>query len=224
MAGRWKEEGSFRRLYGAWGLSDTIKHYEEDTNMEKYLEVRWHGRAQQGVVTAAKVLGEACLKAGKYVQAFPEFGPERMGAPVRAYNRVSDDPIRLHSQVTNPKYVLIADPTLIHTVSVTEGTPDDAVFIVNTPKSPSDMRKELGLGGKPPKVYTLDASKISLESIGRNMPNTPMLGALAKATQIISLEALLENFKENYSKKFSPKVIEGNVAAMNRGFQEVKGE
>ncbi len=192
--------------------------------MENYIEVRWHGRAQQGVVTAAKVLGEACLRSGKYVQAFPEFGPERMGAPVRAYNRVSDEPIRLHCQVTEPRYVLIADPTLIGVVGVTEGTPEDAIFIINTPKSPKEMRSELGLAGKKAKVYTLDASKISLETIGRQMPNTPMLGALAKATGFISIEALIDNFKENYAKKFSPKVIEGNVEAMNRGFKEVAGE
>lgn len=192
--------------------------------MENYIEVRWHGRAQQGVVTAAKVLGEACLHSGKFVQAFPEFGPERMGAPVRAFNRISDEPIRLHCQVTDPRYVLIADPTLIDTVDVTAGTPEDAIFIVNTPKSATEMRAELGIKSKTVKVFTLDAVKISIETIGRVMPNTPMLGALAKATGFITLEALVENFKENYSKKFAPKVIEGNVAAMNRGFGEVKGE
>ncbi|MBI2413028.1 MAG: 2-oxoacid:acceptor oxidoreductase family protein [Deltaproteobacteria bacterium] len=192
--------------------------------MENYIEVRWHGRAQQGVVTAAKVLGEACLHSGKFVQAFPEFGPERMGAPVRAFNRISDEPIRLHCQVTDPRYVLIADPTLIGTVDVTAGTPEDAIFIVNTPKSATEMRAELGIKSKTVKVFTLDAVKISIETIGRVMPNTPMLGALAKATGFITLEALVENFKENYSKKFAPKVIEGNVAAMNRGFGEVKGE
>lgn len=195
--------------------------------MENYIEVRWHGRAQQGIVTAAKVLGEACLMSGKYVQAFPEFGPERMGAPVRAYNRISEDPIRLHCQVTEPRYVLIADPTLISikTVGVTDGTPENAIFIVNTQKGPGQMRAELGLAGKGGvKVYTLDAAKISIETIGRVMPNTPMLGALAKATGFITLDALIDNFKVNYAKKFSPKVIEGNVSAMQRGFQEVKGE
>lgn len=189
-----------------------------------YIEIRWHGRAQQGIVTAAKMVGEACLMSGKYVQAFPEFGPERMGAPVRAYNRVSDEPIRLHCQVTDPKYILIADPTLIAAVNVTEGAPEDAVFIINTMKTPADMRNELKLKSKKTLVYTLDASKISLESIGRNMPNTPMLGALSKATGIITLDALIANFKENYSKKFSGKVVEGNIAAMTRGFKEVKGE
>lgn len=192
--------------------------------MENYIEVRWHGRAQQGVVTAAKVLGEACLRSGKFVQAFPEFGPERMGAPVRAYNRISDEPIRLHCQVTDPGYVLIADPTLIATVNVTEGAPEDAIFIVNTPRGAAQMRKELGLDGKKAKVFTLDAIKISIETIGRAMPNTPMLGALAKATGFITLDALVDNFRENYAKKFSPKVLEGNVEAMNRGFNEVKGE
>lgn len=189
-----------------------------------YIEIRWHGRAQQGIVTAAKMVGEACLMSGKYVQAFPEFGPERMGAPVKAYNRVSDEPIRLHCQVTDPKYILIADPTLIATVNVTEGAPEDAVFIVNTTKNPADMRNELKLKSKKTLVYTLDASKISLEAIGRNMPNTPMLGALAKATGVITLDALMDNFKENYSKKFSAKIVEGNVAAMNKGYNEVKGE
>lgn len=198
-----------------------------------YIEIRWHGRAQQGIVTAAKILGEACLRIGKYVQAFPEFGPERMGAPVAAYNRISDEPIRLHCRVTEPKYVLIADPTLIGMAlsggleassGVTDGASDDAVFIVNTPKSPEEMRAELGLKGKRDHVYTLDASKISLEAISRNVPNTPMLGALAKATGVITLDALMDNFKENYSKKFSSKVVEGNVAAMNKGFNEVKGE
>jgi len=193
--------------------------------MENYIEVRWHGRAQQGIVTAAKVLGEAALRSGKFVQAFPEFGPERMGAPVRAFNRISSEPIRLHCAVSDPRYVLIADPTLITVVNVTEGTPENAVFIVNTPKSPKDMRKELGLEGRSGvKVFTLDAVNISLETIGRVMPNTPLLGALAKATEFITLDALVDNFREGYAKKFSEKVLEGNVAAMNRGYGEVKGE
>jgi pyruvate ferredoxin oxidoreductase gamma subunit len=193
--------------------------------MENYIEVRWHGRAQQGIVTAAKVLGEAALRSGKFVQAFPEFGPERMGAPVRAFNRISSEPIRLHCAVSDPRYVLIADPTLINVVNVTEGTPENAVFIVNSPKSPKDMRKELGLEGRNDvKVFTLDAVNISLETIGRVMPNTPMLGALAKATEFITLDALIDNFREGYAKKFSEKVLEGNVAAMNRGYGEVKGE
>ncbi|MBI5970926.1 MAG: 2-oxoacid:acceptor oxidoreductase family protein [Deltaproteobacteria bacterium] len=188
------------------------------------IEVRWHGRAQQGMVTAAKVLAEACLLSGKFVQAFPEFGPERMGAPVRAYNRISDEPIRMHCQVTDPKFVLIADPTLIGVVGLTDGCPLDAVFIINTSKSAKEMRVALGVKSGGAKVYTLNATQISIETIGRSMPNTPMLGALAKVTAIVPLDALIKNFKEGYSKKYSEKVIAGNVTAMNRGYNEVKGE
>lgn len=199
----------------------------------KYTEVRWHGRAQQGIVTAAKLLGEAALKEGKYVQAFPEFGPERMGAPVRAFNRVSSDRIKMHCQVTNPNIVLIADQTLIGMAlsggmesfgSVTSGTEKDGIFIINTPNSPETMRKMLSLADGFGKVYTLDASKISRETIKREMPNTPMLGAVAKVTGLIKLESLIEDFKENYAKKYSADVIAGNVAAMKAGFEGVKGE
>jgi len=191
--------------------------------MEKYSEVRWHGRAQQGMVTAAKVLGETCLKSGKYVQAFPEFGPERMGAPVRAYNRISDEPILLHCQVTSPGYVLIADPTLIGSgAGVTDGAPDGALYVVNTPRGPEEMRSALGLEGSKARVFALDASAISIDTIGRLMPNTPMLGALAKAAALITLEALMEGFRENYSKKYSAKVIEGNMEAMKRGYEDVR--
>jgi pyruvate ferredoxin oxidoreductase gamma subunit len=192
--------------------------------MSEFKEVRWHGRAQQGVVTAAKVLAETAMVDGRHVQAFPEFGPERMGAPVKAYNRISKDPIRIHCQVTEPQYVLIADPTLIEIVPVTEGTPDDAIFIINTEKSPADIRKDLKLADGKGKVFTLDAVHISLDTIGRVMPNTPMLGAFAKATGIIELQALMDGFKENYSKKYSSKIIEGNQQAMKRGFEELKGE
>ncbi|MEE8574607.1 MAG: 2-oxoacid:acceptor oxidoreductase family protein [Thermodesulfobacteriota bacterium] len=188
------------------------------------IELRWHGRAQQGVVTAAKVLGETALRTGRFVQAFPEFGPERMGAPVKAYNRISDSEIRVHCQVTHPSFVMIADPTLIGTVDVTEGTPNDAVFIINTVKSPADMRAELNLSDGVGKVYTVDASHISTETIGRLMPNTPMLGALIGATKMVELQDLLDNFQENYSKKYSSNVIAGNLSAMKRGCEEVTGE
>ena len=195
--------------------------------MEKFTEVRWHGRAQQGVVTAAKLLGESCMKAGEYVQAFPEFGPERMGAPVKAFNRVSTRPIRRHCQVRNPGYVLIADPTLISGpdsgCGLTEGALEDAVYIVNTARTPEEMRRELGLEGSPARVYTVDATRISLETIGRVMPNTPLLGAFARVTDVVPLEAVIENFRSNYSKKFGQKVIEGNVRAMRRGYEEVRG-
>jgi pyruvate ferredoxin oxidoreductase gamma subunit len=199
--------------------------------MEGYLEVRWHGRAQQGIVTAAKLLGETALMEGKYVQAFPEFGPERMGAPVKAFNRLSDEPIKLHCQVKNPKIVLIADSTLIGITlaggmetsgGVSDDTAEGAIFIVNTPHSPEYMTKALNVTDDAT-VYTIDASKISMESLGRHMPNTPMLGALAKVAGVVELTSLFKSFKDNYSKKFSSKVIEGNIKAMERGAAEVKG-
>ena len=200
--------------------------------MESTRELRWHGRAQQGIVTAAKVLAETALHEGKYVQAFPEFGPERMGAPVKAFNRVSTESIKVHCQVTNPSIVMIADPTLIGMIlaggmetsgDVTSGATEDAVFIVNSPKSPEEMRKELEIKSDKVKVYTVDASAISTEVIGRHLPNTPMLGALCKVTGIVKLASLTDGFKENYASKYSEKVIAGNVKAMERGFDEVRG-
>lgn len=189
--------------------------------MAECIEIRWHGRAQQGIVTAAKVLAEAALYAGKYVQAFPEFGPERMGAPVRAFNRISSEPIRIHGQVTSPHIILLVDPTLIGTVNIAEGTSSDAMFIINTPKPPDEMRKKLLLNNNA-KVFTVDASKISMECIGRHIPNTPMLGALAKVTGVVTVDALTDDFKENYAKKYSPKVINGNLKAIRQGFEDVR--
>ncbi|MCK4739448.1 MAG: 2-oxoacid:acceptor oxidoreductase family protein [Deltaproteobacteria bacterium] len=197
--------------------------------MEGYTEVRWHGRAQQGVVTAAKLLGETALFEGKFVQAFPEFGPERMGAPVKAFNRISDDPIKIHCQVTNPRIVLIVDPTLIGITlaggmetssGVSDGATDGAVFIVNTSDPVAEVRKALDVSDDK-KVYTVDASTIAMDTLGRHIPNTPMLGALAKVTGIVDFESLLKNFKDNYGKKFGEKVTAANVSAMERGFKEV---
>ncbi|HLB25229.1 MAG TPA: 2-oxoacid:acceptor oxidoreductase family protein, partial [Nitrospirota bacterium] len=113
--------------------------------MAGILEIRWHGRGGQGTVTAAKVLAEAVMAEGKNVQAFPEYGPERMGAPLRAYNRVSETPMTIHCQVTNPAVVAVVDPTLLDSVDVTEGATDDAVFVVNTPKAPAELRAKIKL-------------------------------------------------------------------------------
>ncbi len=188
----------------------------------KFLEVRWHARGGQGAVTAAKALAEAAITGGKHVQAFPEYGPERMGAPIRAYNRLSDKAIYIHGPVTKPAYVVVLDPTLIGMVDIAEGTSDDTVFIINTPKSPTEMREKLGLTGG--KIYTIDASKISQESLGRPIPNTPMLGALVGLSGAIDKEALIEDIKIKFGKKFGQKIVEGNVAAVERSFHEVQSE
>jgi pyruvate ferredoxin oxidoreductase gamma subunit len=191
----------------------------------KMLEVRWHGRGGQGAKTAALLFAEAAAAAGKRVQAFPEYGPERMGAPVTSYNRVSDEEITLHSGVTNPNFVVVLDATLIETNNVTAGVPEDGIIVVNTPQSPAEMAKQLGLGEDAKiKVFTVDADTISKETIGRVIPNTPMLGALIRATGVLELEDLLEDTKRKLEKKFRnrPEIIQGNLEAIRRAYQEVK--
>jgi len=191
--------------------------------MAEILEIRWHGRGGQGTVTAAKVLAEASMAEGKNVQAFPEYGPERMGAPLRAYNRISAKPMTLHCQVTNPAVIAVVDPTLLDTVDVTEGATVDAVFVVNTPASPKELRVKMKLK-KTQKVFSVDGNSISMDTIGRIMPNTPMLGAVAKATGVIRLDTLLSDIKASFGKKFSEKIIQNNLDAASRAYKEVRAE
>lgn len=189
--------------------------------MSKLVEIRWHGRGGQGTVTAAKVLADACISGGRYVQAFPEYGPERAGAPLRAYNRISDKELRLHCPVVNPQVISVVDATLLDAINVAEGATDDAVFIVNTTAEPSEVRKKLKAKDSQ-KVYTVDATKIAIDEIGRALPNSPMLGTVARATGLVSLDALLEDVKKSFGKKFSQKIIDGNLKAVTRGYEEVK--
>lgn len=189
--------------------------------MAETVEIRWHGRGGQGTVTAAKVLADTCLSGGRYVQAFPEYGPERSGAPLRAYNRISEKELRMHCPVLHPKIVVIADPTLLDGVNVTEGATEDAIFVVNTSKEPAEIRAKLNLGPKQ-KVYTVDASKIAIESFGKSLPNSALLGTICKLTSLITLEHLLEDVKKSFGKKFAQKIIDGNLGATKRGYEEVK--
>ena len=191
--------------------------------MAEILEIRWHGRGGQGTVTAAKVLAEASMAEGKNVQAFPEYGPERMGAPLRAYNRICSLPMTIHCQVTNPAVVAVVDASLLETVDVTDGTTEDAVFIINSPAAPSEIRKKIGLKAGQ-KVFCVDANKISTETIGRVMPNTPMLGAVVKATGVIQLDTLLKDIRASFGKKFSEAIIKNNLDAASRAYEEVKSE
>lgn len=189
--------------------------------MAKNIEIRWHGRGGQGTVTAAKVLADACLSGGGYVQAFPEYGPERAGAPIRAFNRISENVIRMYGPVLHPKVISIADATLIDAVNVTEGAPDDAIFIVNTSKDPKEVRKKLKAKDSQ-KVYTVDATKIAVDCFGRPLPNSSMLGAISRTTGIVDMDTLLDNVKKSFGKKFSQKIIDGNLDATRRGNEEVK--
>jgi len=190
--------------------------------MSGILEIRWHGRGGQGAVTAAKLLAGSALREGKHIQAFPEYGPERTGAPVKSFTRISDSPIRTHSQVTAPKVSIVLDPTLLEVVDVAEGLPEDGVLIINTTEKPANIRKQLGLNKG--KIFTVDATAISIENIGRNIPNTPMMGALIKATGVIKLDTLLDDFKEKFSSKFRKEVLEGNVNAIKKAYEEVIAE
>ncbi|MEK6690129.1 MAG: 2-oxoacid:acceptor oxidoreductase family protein [Nitrospirota bacterium] len=188
--------------------------------MAETIEIRWHGRGGQGTVTAAKVLADACLSGGRYVQAFPEYGPERSGAPLRAYNRISNKEIRMNCPVLKPHVVSIVDATLLDGINVTEGATKNAVFIVNTSKNPKEIRERLK-AAPGQEVFTIDATKIAIECIGRALPNAPMLGVICKVTNIISLDQLLEDIRKSFGKKFSQKIIDGNLEAARRGYEEV---
>ncbi len=192
--------------------------------MTELVEIRWHGRGGQGSKTASLLLGKVASDLGLNVQAFPEYGPERMGAPVLAFNRISEDKLTLHCQIEEPDFIVVLDPTLLDTVDVTENLAPDGKVIVNTQDEPEKCRKELQL--QPGQVYTVDANRISNEELGRVLPNTPMLGALIKVTGIIPMEVFLKNIEEEFSTKFSSRqeVVQGNMKAIKRAAQEVKGE
>ena len=190
----------------------------------KLTEIRWHGRGGQGAKTAALLFGDAALAEGKYIQAFPEYGPERTGAPVQSFNRISDQPITIHSQVRAPSVVVVLDPTLIGTVDVTAGLAPDGVIIVNTNQPASAIKAKLSLNGR--KLFVIDASKIARETIGRDIPNTPMLGALVRVTGLISHETVMADTRKKIEQKFKnkPEVIEGNLKAIERAYNEIKSE
>ncbi|MFH1347836.1 MAG: 2-oxoacid:acceptor oxidoreductase family protein [Candidatus Margulisiibacteriota bacterium] len=192
--------------------------------MGKIIEIRWHGRGGQGAKTAALLFADAALSLGKNIQAFPEYGPERMGAPVQSFNRLSDGPITVHCGITSPSIVLVLDPTLMATVNVAQGLPADGCLIVNTSKSPQEIRKEINLKGA--KVFAVDASAIAQDKIGRNIPNTPMLGALVKVSGLLNFDDMLKNTEEKLKKKFAhkPEIIKGNIEAIKAAHDSVKGE
>ncbi|MCX5679178.1 MAG: 2-oxoacid:acceptor oxidoreductase family protein [Candidatus Omnitrophica bacterium] len=192
--------------------------------MKDLVEIRWHGRGGQGAKTASLLFADAALAQGKYIQAFPEYGPERMGAPVATFNRLSSKPILLHSAVTNPEIVIVLDPTLMEAIDVTEGMPKDGILIINTAQSPKEIMSACSITGNYIKVYTVDASAISKETIGREIPNTPMMGALAKVSGILDFKEMLEDTKGKLEKKFKskPEVIAGNLKAIERAYNEVK--
>ncbi|MBU0519497.1 2-oxoacid:acceptor oxidoreductase family protein [bacterium] len=189
---------------------------------KKMLEIRWHGRGGQGAVTASKVLAESAMSLGKFIQAFPEYGSERQGAPVKSFTRISDTKIRQYNQVTEPDVVIVLDATLLDAVDVTEGLSEDGTLIINTQAKPADVRKMMKLKGR--KLFTVDATGISLRNLGKAIPNTPMIGALIGATKMLDPNGVAEDFRVKFRTKFKTEILEGNVQSILDAYQEVVAE
>ncbi|MGI6712636.1 MAG: 2-oxoacid:acceptor oxidoreductase family protein [Bacillota bacterium] len=191
--------------------------------MSNLVEIRWHGRGGQGAKTASLLLADVAFSVGKYVQGFPEYGPERMGAPVTAYNRISDKKITIHSNIYEPDYVVVVDESLLDSIDVTSGLKDNGAIIINSGKNLEIIIDKIkGYKGK---VYTIDARKISEEILGKYFPNTPMLGAIVKVSGIVQEETFLKEMRNSFRSKFAskPEVIDGNMKVLERSLKEVNG-
>ena len=189
--------------------------------MQDMIEIRWHGRGGQGAKTASLLLADAAFNTGKYIQGFPEYGPERMGAPITAYNRISDNPITIHSNIYEPDYVVVVDDTLLESVPVTAGLKKSGAIVINTTKSADYLKKVLkGYEGG---IYTIDARKLSMETLGKYFPNTPMLAAIVKVSKIMTDEDFIKDMQGSFKHKFAkkPEVIEGNMKAIEMALNEV---
>lgn len=189
--------------------------------MSKITEIRWHGRGGQGAKTASLLLADVAFNTGKWVQGFPEYGPERMGAPITAYNRISENKIRVHSNIYEPDFVVVVDETLLESIAVTKGLKKEGAIIINTDKKPDLIKKSLkNWDGK---VYTIDARKISEEALGRNFPNTPMLAAVVKVSRLMADDDFIKEMQHSFEHKFAskPEVIEGNMNALKTSLAEV---
>ena len=189
---------------------------------KKMTEIRWHGRGGQGAKTACLLLADAAFASGKYVQGFPEYGPERMGAPITAYNRISDDPCSVHSNIYNPDYVVVVDESLLTTVDVTAGLNPEGAIVINSSRSGEELRPLLrGYTGK---VYTIDARKVSEEHLGGYFPNTPMLSAIVQVSQVLEPEQFVSDMEASFHHKFAtkPQVIAGNMNCLTQSMKEVR--
>ena len=190
--------------------------------MKDLIEIRWHGRGGQGAKTASLLLADAAFNTGKYIQGFPEYGPERMGAPITAFKRISTKPIRVHSDIYEPDYVVVVDETLLSAVDVTSGLKKDGAIVINTTKSLDELKPLLkGYEGS---VYIIDARKISVEALGRYFPNTPMLAAIVKVTGIMPEDDFVKDMEGSFKHKFAkkPEVIDGNMKALKMSLEQVK--
>ncbi|MGI6256794.1 MAG: 2-oxoacid:acceptor oxidoreductase family protein [Anaerovoracaceae bacterium] len=186
------------------------------------VEIRWHGRGGQGAKTACLLLADVAFSSGKHVQGFPEYGPERMGAPITAYNRITDTHCKVHSNIYHPNYVVVVDETLLNSVDVTSGIKEGGALIINTDKTPEEIRERIP--GFREKICVVDAERISMETLGRNFPNTPMLAAVVKVSDVIGRDQFIKDMRSSFENKFShrPQVIEGNMDALVKSMEEVK--
>lgn len=190
--------------------------------MRTLTEIRWHGRGGQGAKTAALLLADVAFNTGKHVQGFPEYGPERMGAPITAYDRISDEPIRVHSNIYEPDFVVVVDDTLLHSVDVTQGLKKDGAILINTVM---DIEEVLPLlNGYSGKVFLIDARKVCMATLGKYFPNTPMLAAIVKVSAIMEEEVFMKEMEASLKHKFAkkPEVLEGNRNALRMAFKEVR--
>ena len=190
--------------------------------MNDLIEIRWHGRGGQGAKTASLLLADAAFNTGKYIQGFPEYGPERMGAPITAYNRISTKPITIHSNIYEPDYVVVVDDTLLESVDVTAGLKKTGAIVINTTKDSEYLKKQLkGYEGK---IYKIDARKISMETLGKYFPNTPMLAAIVKVSEVMTDKEFLNDMQGSFKHKFAkkPEVIDGNMKALEMALKEVE--
>jgi len=188
----------------------------------KLTEIRWHGRAGQGIVTAGELLAEAAMKDDKYFQAFPDYGPERMGAPIKAYTRISDEPIDVHYQILSPEVVVVVNPNVLGAVDVTDGLAEGGVMIINTTESPGKIRDRLGLKASEAKVFTVDATGIAMEALERDIPATLMIGAIIRATEMVSLENAVDVVREKLGEKLRGEIVEANVTALRLAYDNVQ--
>ncbi|MBI2954470.1 MAG: 2-oxoacid:acceptor oxidoreductase family protein [Chloroflexi bacterium] len=186
------------------------------------LEIRWHGRGGQGAVTAAKLLASAAMRAGKNFQAFPEYGPERRGAPVQAFTRIDDEPIRVFSGVAEPDVVVVLDPSLIGKVPLASGLSDEGILLANFDGSPQELREKVGMEGG--KVYSVNATAIAMETMGKAITNTPMVGALMKVAGALTIDQVIDEVRAMFGDKLKASLVDANVEALRRAYEEVKGE
>ncbi len=190
--------------------------------MKNIFEITWYGRGGLGAKTGAILLADAAITANKFVQAFPEYGPERQGAPMKVYNRISDDPVRIHTAITNPDFIIVIDPSLLENIDFEEELKDGGTILINTDKTPEEIKTKMKLGSKDAKIYTIDATGISIKFLGKNIPNIPILGAFSEITKMIEIGEIKKHLHEKLITKYGQDIIDENIQALETAYSEVK--